>query len=355
MNKLDSLSVEQATWVRNTAYRCTYLVWPIFISIAALNSFNKNASLTNLYWVIGSFVFAKMLHFISQHSSKPNTMLLYELLFAAFVQGALVGNLNIQVIPSLAILTPLAAFAFIGGSLYFLISLLVSFLGFVLYFFCIGINLYVVADFDLNLISIIAIIIFQIAFTLIALVHYNTFRTEHEIQENQVFIDKATGLKTMHYFDSLIENNGFEFLSREKLKSDEDILISLFLIRIDHLAQVSESQSQDYINRQIAEFSYDLFYLINNTDLLIRWQDDQLLLISEKSAELSTEQVAQSLVSSMHSHPIKGAELTPSIFCADLSLTPSKTDKEAWHAKIKSMEDAMSNQVKASSWQFVPD
>lgn len=355
MNKLDSLSIEQAAWVRNTVYRCTYLVWPIFISITALNSFNKDASLTYLYWVLGSFVFAKMLHFMSQHSKKPNTILGYELLVAAFIQGALVGNLDIQVIPSLAILTPIFSFAFIGGSLYFFIGLLMFFLGFVLYFFCIGISLYVVSDFDLNLISIIAIIIYQVTFTLIALVHYSTFRSKQDIQESQTFIDKATGLKTMHYFDSLIESNEFEFLTRERLKSDESIFISLFLIRIDHLAQVSESKSQDYINRQIAAFSYDLFYLINSTDLLIRWQDDQLLLISEKVPNLSTEHVAQSLVSSMHSHPIKGAELTPSIFCTDLCLTPSKTGKEEWGAKIKGIQEAMANQNRASSWQFVPD
>ncbi len=355
MNKLDTLSKEQAAWVRNCAYRCAYLIWPVFASIAILNAFNKKPSLEYLYWIVLAFIFAKAIHFFSQHSHKPNTYIQIELLVGAVIQGILVGSLDLQVIPSLAILTPIVAFAFVGGALYLLIGVLCCFLGFVIYFFSIGISLYVVSDFDLNLVSIIAIILFQITFTLVALVNYGTFESEQEESDDEAFIDKATGLKTKHYFDSLIKNNSFEFLSRDRLNADENIYISLFLIRIDYLLQVSEARSQDEVNKQIAEFSYDLFYLINSTDLLVRWQDDQLLLVSEKKSNLSTEQVAQSLVTSMHSHPIKGAELTPSIFCADLCLIPSKTDKEEWDNKIKAMQDAMSNKTRASSWQFVAD
>jgi len=355
MTKLDTLSKEQAAWVRNCAYRCAYLIWPVFASIAILNAFNKNPSLEYLYWFVFAFVFAKAIHFFSQHSHKPNAYIQIELLVAAVIQGVLVGSLDLQVIPSLAILTPIIAFAFVGGALYLLMGVLCCFLGFVLYFFCIGISFYVVSDFDLNLVSIIAIILFQIAFTLVALVNYGTFETEQEEKDDEAFIDKATGLKTIHYFDSLIKNNNFEFLSKGRLNADENIYISLFLIRIDHLLQVSEARSQDDVNKQIAEFSYDLFYLVNSTDLLIRWQDDQLLLVSEKNPNLSTEKVAQSLVTSMHSHPIKGAELTPSIFCTDLCLIPSKTDKEEWDDKIKAMQDAMSNKTRASSWHFVAD
>jgi len=353
MTKLDDLSKEQAAWVRNCAYRCAYLIWPIFACITALNAFNKNPSLEYLYWLIVAFIFAKAIHFLSQHSHKPNTYIQIELLVAAFIQGVLVGSVDLQVIPSLAILTPIIAFAFVGGALYLLIGVICCFLGFVLYFFCIGISLYVVSDFDLNLVSIIAIILFQIAFTLVALVNYGTFESEQDDHESHDFVDKATGLKTMHYFDSLIINKKFDFLSRERINAGENIFISLFLIRIDHLSQMSEARSQDDINKKIAEFSYDLFYLINSTDLLIRWQDDQLLLVSEKKPKQSTAQVAQSLVTSMHSHPIKGAELTPSIFCTDLCLIPSKTDKEEWDNKIRAIQNAMSNKTQASSWHFV--
>lgn len=353
MSKLDTLSTKQAAWLRKVCYRCAYLIWPIFACIAALNAYNKDPSFEYFYWIGFAFIFAKCLHFVSQHSNKPNTYIQIELLIAAFIQGGLIGSVDLQVIPSLAILTPITAFAFIGSSLYFLISLLCSFLGFVFYFFCIGINFFVVSDFDLNLISIIAIIIFQIAFTLIALVNYGTFEPDQDEQESQAFVDKATGLKTMHYFEFLVDNHGFEFLLRENLKEDKSITVSLFLIRIDRLEKVSESRSQDYINKQIAEFSYDLFYLISSLDLLVRWQEDQLLLVSEKNGKMSTEQVAQSLVSSMHAHPIKGVELTPSIFCTDLEFIPSTTKKELWWQKIHLCQDAMDKQEKQSSWQYI--
>ena len=353
MNKLDDLSLEQAAWIRKCIYRCAYLIWPVFAAIAALNAFNKEASLDYLYWLIFALVFAKLLHFIRQQSNKPNTYVLYELLIAAFFQGALVGAVDMQVIPSLAIITPIVAFAFVGGWRYFCLSLLVCFLGFTLYFFCIGVSLYVVSDFDLNLISIFAIIIFQVVFTLVALINYGSFEAETDLQDSNEFIDKATGLKSAAYFEYLLDNKRFEFLSREQLKSDEKTLVSLFLIRIDKLHQVSESRPQDHMNKQVAEFSYDLFYLINSNDLLIRWQEDQLLLVSETKANISTEKMAQTLVTNMHSHPIKGAELTPSIFCTDLHLIPSKTAKSEWLDKIKTCQLAMEKQTRVSSWQYL--
>lgn len=355
MNKLDTLSIEQAAWVRSCIYHCAYLIWPVFASIAALNAFNKDPSLTYLFWLGFAFIFAKLLHFISQQSNKPNTYVLIELLVAAFCQGALIGVVDLQVIPSLAIMTPIVAFAFVGGSLYFLLSLLFCFLGFVVYFFSMGINLYVVSNFDLNLVSIVAIILFQVAFTIVALINYGSFENEQDDQSSQAFIDKETGLKTVHYFDSLLESKNFEFLPREKLNSDEGVAISIFLIRIDKLNDFSESRTQDHISKRVAEFSYDLFYLIDNTDLLLRWSDDQLLLLTEKNTQLTTENVAQSLVSSMHSHPIKGAELTPSIFCTDLMLIPAKTSKEEWFAKINQCHNAMQSHISPSSWHFVDE
>lgn len=355
MNKLDDLSVEQAAWIRKCIYRCAYLIWPIFAAIAVLNAINKSASLDSLYWLVLAFVFAKLLHFVSQQSNKPNTYVLYELLVAAFLQGALIGVVDIQVIPSLAILTPIVAFAFVGGWLYFLISLAICFLGFVLYFFCIGVSLYVVSDFDLNLVSIFAIIIFQVVFTMVALINYGTFESEPDLQDSHEYIDKATGLKSGHYLDYVLESKRFDFLSREQLKTDETVVVSLFLIRIDKLSQFSEVRTQDIMNKQVAEFSYDLFYLINSSDLLIRWQEDQLLLISERKIDLSTEQRAQTLVTSMHSHPIKGAELTPSIFCTDLHVTPSRTQKSDWFDKINLCQVAMFKQSRVSSWQFIDD
>lgn len=353
MTKLDTLSIDQAAWLRKNCYRCAYLVWPIFACIAALNAFKKDPSLVYLYGIGFSLVFVKCLHFISQHSNKPNTYLQIELLIAAFFQGILIGSVDLQVIPSLAILTPITAFAFIGNLTFLLLSLVLCFFGFVVYFFCIGINFYVVSDFDLNLVSIIAIIVFQVVFTLIALVNYGTFDSEQEEQENKSFVDKATGLKTTHYFDFVIDNKGFEFLSKERLKDDSSILVSLFLIRIDRLDKAASSYSQDFINKQIAEFSYDLFYLINSSDLLIRWQEDQLLLIAEKKPNIHTEKVAQSLVSSMHSHPIKGVELTPSIFCTDLCFIPTQTQKSDWFDKIAICQNAMSNKPNESCWQYI--
>jgi|GEM_PF-1613394 len=355
MNKLDDLSVEQAAWIRKCIYRCAYLIWPIFAAIAVLNAINKSASLDALYWLVFAFIFAKLLHFISQQSNKPNTYVLYELLVAAFFQGALIGVVDIQVIPSLAILTPIVAFAFVGGWLYFLISLASCFLGFVLYFFFVGVSLYVVSDFDLNIVSIVAIIIFQVVFTMVALINYGTFESEPDLQDSHEFIDKATGLKSAHYLDYVLDNKRFDFLTRDQLKANEKVDISLFLIRIDKLSQFSEVRTQDIMNKQVAEFSYDLFYLISSSDLLIRWQEDQLLLISEKKADISTEQRAQSLVTSMHSHPIKGAELTPSIFCTDLHFIPSRTQKNDWFDKIKLCQVAMFKQARVSSWQFVGD
>lgn len=355
MNKLENLAPEQAAWIRMCAYRCAYLVWPLFACIAALNAFNKDPLIEYFYWVPVSFVFAKFIHFFSKHSTRPNFFIQYELLLSALIQGGVIASVDLQLIPSLAILTPIISFAFLGGGLFLLISLVFCFLGFAIYFFSIGISLFLVSDFDLNLLSIITIIIFQIVFTLVALMNYSSFEVEQEEQESQSFIDKTTGLKTEQYFDSLLETNNFEFLSKddESQQVEKTVLVSLFLIRIDNLAKVTQSHSQDYMNKQVAEFSYDLFYLINSRDLLIRWHEDQLLLISEEHQNMSTEQVAQSLVSSMHSHPIKGAELTPSIFCTNLHFTPSKTDKAEWRSKIQACQQAMENEDRPSSWHFV--
>jgi len=355
MNSLNKLPPIQVKWIVLCVSRCAYVVWPALAAIVGLSDYNQSPSSKHLAWGGVALLFAWGIHFVSRRSIEPYKVIQYELLIASFILGLLIGMVNLQALPSLAIFTSISAFILVGGLAYFLISILFCLLGFATYSFTVGINFSVTADFHLNLLAMGVIILFQAVFAVLALTYYDMIESEQDKHDNLDFIDSSTGLKTIHYFNSLVEKNKFHFLSREKIKQDKKVSLSLYLIRIDLFEQICQGKSQEFSNKLVSEFAYVLFDLIKSNDLVLRWQDDQLLLISEREDGVETSELAQTIVSRMHSHPIIGVELTISVVCTSFTLRSSKIDKHFWYAKTDRCVQAMDQLTSLDSWQLLDD
>jgi len=355
MNSLNKLPPIQVKWIVLCVFRCAYVVWPALAAIVGLSAYNQSPSTKHFSWGVIALLFAWIIHFVSRRSIEPYKVIQYELLIASFIVGLLIGMVNLQALPSLAIFTSICAFILVGGLAYFLISILFCLLGFATYSFTVGINFSVTADFHLNLLAMGVIILFQAIFAVLALTYYDLVESEQDKHDNLDFIDSATGLKTIHYFNSIVEKNKFHFLSREKLKHDKSVSLTLFLIRIDLFDQICQGKSQEFSNKLVSEFSYVLFDLIRKNDLVLRWQEDQLLLISEREEGVETSQLAQSLVTRMHSNPIIGVELTVSVVCTNFTFISSRIDKHFWYAKTDRCVQAMDQLTSLDSWQLLDD
>ena len=353
MNRLDKLPPIQAKWIVKCVSRSAYVVWPALAMIVALSAYNQSPSVKHFVWFVIALMFAWVIHFFSRHSHNPNKVIQYELLAASFIQGLLIGYVNLQALPSLAIFTAISAFVLVGGVAYFLTSLLLCLLGFATYSFSVGVNFSIAADFHLNLLAMLVIILFQALFAVLSLTYYDLMESEQDKHDSLGFVDSATGLKTIHYFNSLVEKKRFNFLNREKLKRGERTSLTLCLIRIDLFEQLCQGKSPEFANKLVAEVAYVLFDIINSNDLVLRWQEDQLLLVCEREGGAETSLLAQSFIASMRANPITGVELTTSVICTHFTFDATSVDKHFWYAKTDSCVQAMERLSSFDTWELL--
>jgi GGDEF domain-containing protein len=321
------------------------------------------------------FITLKLLiHRTSLRSTKPLQTLRIELIIAAFIQGVAIVFMAFRPLPSLAIVAPISGFVLIGGPIFLLYGLMACALGVLTAFWfltsTLGIELTTLmslsndiflpqqATLELSIAATAFIALTQITSTSLALGHGDILPKIQSRFISPHFIDNATGLKNLDYFNDVIDEKVTTSLSSwQDRKTTLKTQLHLYQIRLIN----SDSITQNGIeikDKTLHEISHQLINCISSSDLLIRSGYDEFVILTTHKKDLakapiitydthnSCEDIFMAdLINSISNLTSGTAKLNPIISAVQFPLYPSHPELFSWPMTITLSNQLIENAI----------
>ncbi len=338
MNRLETLPSSQVDYTLKYIVRSAYVIWPAVVCMVALSRYNESPALMQFSWFLLAFLLPVFLHTYSRKSETPIKVLKRELIFASFIQGVLIAFVNLQVLPTFTILTTLSGLAFVGGAGLLVMGLAACLLGVVFTAYIHGIDVTVSANFDLNVLSLFMFFAIQLQFVLFALKYFEKQEKQNNLSSRYKSIDAKTGLNNAQYFEHLVKTKQLSFLNRDKANQHEAISIVLYLIQIENLERLCLDNPQESKDRLMVDLAYTLLGKSKTNDLVLRWNKDTFLLLTELGSVEKMNLQIHDLKSNMNLLSVDGKKVKVSLESSYFDIDTSQSDMDFWHHKIQSCQ-----------------
>jgi len=335
MNRLETLPSSQVDYTLKYIVRSAYVIWPAVVCMVALSRYNENPALMQFSWFLLAFLLPVFLHSYSKKSEAPIKALKRELIFASFIQGVLIAFVNLQVLPTFTILTTLSGLAFVGGAGLLGMGLMACLLGVVCTAYIYGIDVTASANFDLNILSLFMFFAIQLQFVLFALRYFEKQEKQNSHSSRYKYIDASTGLNNAQYFEHLVKTKQLSFLNRDKANRHQAISVVLYLIQIEDVERLCLDNPQESKDRLMVDLAYTLLGKSKTNDLVLRWNKDSFLLLTELASVEKMNLQIHDFKSNLNLYSMDGKKVKVSLESLYFDFDARQGHTDFWHQKIQ--------------------